>query len=271
MKEILSPVETADGLFHDGDPSTGAEGTVVHAKWLNAMQGAMIDTQMEHKNILAEVGMKPDGSQSTQLLTAIKAIAAASLSHAVSSVYPVGVVIWFAENKDPNTLFPGTKWTYIGENRTIRLAKKDGSDVMTTGGSDSVKLTVDYFPAHSHTFSANTSSFDYGTKTTSTFDYGTKNTTTNGAHSHVYTRPKINQENYLGTVRVDDGGRGAENVGTSTEGNHSHAVTIGAHSHRVGIGAHTHSVSGSTKNTGSGSAFSVANPFIKLMGWYRSA
>ncbi|MGL9774677.1 MAG: hypothetical protein ACR5LG_14015 [Sodalis sp. (in: enterobacteria)] len=53
MKEIISSVETADGLFHDGDPSTGAEKTVVHAKWLNAMRGAMIDTQTEHKNILA--------------------------------------------------------------------------------------------------------------------------------------------------------------------------------------------------------------------------
>ncbi|MGL9773270.1 MAG: hypothetical protein ACR5LG_03090 [Sodalis sp. (in: enterobacteria)] len=60
MKEIISSIDTADGLLHDGDPSTGAEGTAVHAKWLNAMQGAMIDTQAEHKNILAEVGMKPD-------------------------------------------------------------------------------------------------------------------------------------------------------------------------------------------------------------------
>lgn len=200
MKDIIAPIDSDDGLFHDGDPTGDVRGTVVYAKWLNAMQGAMIDTQTEHKNILAEVGMKPDGSQSAQLLAAIKAIAAASLSHAVSNVYPVGVVIWFAENKDPNTLFPGTKWDYIGENRTIRLAKKDGSDVKNTGGSDTVKLTVDHLPAHSHTFSANTSSFDYGTKTASTFDYGTKNTTTNGAHSHVYTRPKINQENYLGAV-----------------------------------------------------------------------
>ncbi|MGL9774500.1 MAG: hypothetical protein ACR5LG_12750 [Sodalis sp. (in: enterobacteria)] len=53
MKEIISSVESTDGLFHDGDPSTGAEKTVVHTKWLNAMRGAMIDTQTEHKNILA--------------------------------------------------------------------------------------------------------------------------------------------------------------------------------------------------------------------------
>ncbi|MGL9774210.1 MAG: hypothetical protein ACR5LG_10515 [Sodalis sp. (in: enterobacteria)] len=62
MKEIISLIDTADGVFHDGDPSIGAGGAVVHAKWLNAMQGAMIDTQTEHNNILAEVDMKPDSS-----------------------------------------------------------------------------------------------------------------------------------------------------------------------------------------------------------------
>ncbi|MFT4466220.1 MAG: phage baseplate protein, partial [Sodalis sp. (in: enterobacteria)] len=240
MKEILSPVETADGLFHDGDPSTGTEGTVVHAKWLNAMQGAMIDTQTEHKNILAEVGMKPDGSQSAQLLAAIKAIASASLSHAVSSVYPVGVVIWFAENKDPNTLFPGTKWVYIDENRTIRLAKKDGSDVMTTGGSDSVKLTVGHLPAHSHTFSANTSSFDCGNKVTSWFDYGNKGTDVQGDHVHSYIQASFPRRNGADGSDYSLANSGAT---TSVAGAHAHTVVIGGHSHTVNVGSHSHSVS----------------------------
>jgi len=40
----------------------------------------------------------------------------------VEAVYPVGIVAWFAQNKNPNVLFPGTTWKYIGENKTIRLA-----------------------------------------------------------------------------------------------------------------------------------------------------
>ncbi|MFT4465749.1 MAG: hypothetical protein ACMX3H_15205 [Sodalis sp. (in: enterobacteria)] len=92
MKDIISPVETADSLFHDGDPSTGAEGTVVHAKWLNAMQGAMMDTQTEHKTILAEVGAKPDSSQSAQLLAAIKAIATNCAAEASAHILPVGTL-----------------------------------------------------------------------------------------------------------------------------------------------------------------------------------
>ncbi|MFT4465740.1 MAG: gp53-like domain-containing protein [Sodalis sp. (in: enterobacteria)] len=79
MKEIISPVETVDGLFHDGDPSTGAEGTVVHAKWLNAMQGAMIDTQTEHKNILAAAGMQPKAEQNNQITEAINSLILQSL------------------------------------------------------------------------------------------------------------------------------------------------------------------------------------------------
>ncbi len=62
--------------------------------------------------------------------------------NAVDLLYPVGIVTWFAQNKDPNKLFPGITWKNIGENRTIRLASANGSDVMKTGGSDAVTLAV---------------------------------------------------------------------------------------------------------------------------------
>ncbi|MBV4413351.1 phage tail protein [Enterobacteriaceae bacterium YMB-R22] len=205
----------------------------------------------------------------------------------VDMLYPVGIVTWFAQNKDPNTLFPGTTWKYIGENRTVRLAAATGADVMTTGGADTVTLSVANLPAHGHTFSANSSSFDYGTKTTSNFDYGTKTTsgfdygtkTTNitGNHAHEYSFlrwqagwgwPSGNTNMGSVTQTTSTAGNHAHTVAI---GAHSHTVAIGAHTHAVGIGAHSHTVSGTTANTGSGTAFSVANSFIKLMGWYRSA
>lgn len=197
---------------------------------------------------------------------AVKAAYDLASMFSVDALYPIGIVTWFAQNKDPNTLFPGTTWKYIGENRTIRLAAANGSDVMSTGGSDSVTLTVGNLPAHDHTFSANTSSFDYGTKTTSTFDHGTKGTTAAGAHYHSI------------AFSTDDRGGAGFGGGppngaygrTGDVGDHIHQIAIGAHSHTVGIGAHSHSVSGTTATTGSGTAFTVANSFIKLMGWYRS-
>jgi len=64
---------------------------------------------------------------------------------------------------------------------TILLANEPISDVLQIGGSDSVALSADNMPSHSHGFSGNTSSFDHGTKTTST----------NGQHFHNV--PEISQ------------------------------------------------------------------------------
>ena len=74
MKDIIEPVDTDDGLFHDGDPSTGAEGTIVYAKIMNALQGGLISAQSEIKTILTEAGLKPDANSVSQLLTALKNI-----------------------------------------------------------------------------------------------------------------------------------------------------------------------------------------------------
>lgn len=189
----------------------------------------------------------------------------------VDMLYPVGIVTWFAQNKDPNTLFPGTTWKYIGENRTIRLASANGSDVMTTGGSDSVTLTVGNLPAHSHTFSANTSSFDYGSKRTSDFDYGSKQTDWQGNHSHGVDHRVSNQASQTGAYSDVLKTGGGVNFQTKDAGNHQHNLWIGSHNHDVWLGAHSHSVSGTTANTGSGESVSTLNSYIKLMGWYRSA
>ncbi|HHR5955610.1 TPA: phage tail protein, partial [Providencia alcalifaciens] len=135
----------------------------------------------------------------------------------LDAIYPIGIVAWFAQNKNPNTLFPNTKWQYLGENKTIRLANSNGSNVLTTGGADSIQLTEAQLPAHNHSFSA----------TTSSFDYGTKSTNTTGAHTHG--------------VNGEDSGSGGSNFGRGngntrtingmhSAGNHAHTVTIGAHS-----------------------------------------
>ncbi|PIJ48859.1 hypothetical protein BL250_02340 [Erwinia sp. OLTSP20] len=166
----------------------------------------------------------------------------------INSIYPVGIVTWFAQNKDPNKLFPGTTWKYIGENRTVRLASANGSDVMTTGGSDSVTLTTGNLPAHAHTFSANTS----------TFDYGTKSTDAQGNHNHTTDVGGVGNEGHSGVYY-----QGAKATLSTND--------AGEHVHNVHIGPHSHTFSGTTDNVGSGSEFSVANSFIKLMGWYRDA
>ncbi|MCG3471641.1 phage tail protein [Xenorhabdus bovienii] len=174
-----------------------------------------------------------------------------ALQHAVdlNTIYPVGIVTWFAQNKNPNTLFPGTKWQYIGENKTIRLANSSGNNVLSSGGSDAVKLTEAHLPAHNHSFSATTSSFDYGTKTTNT----------TGAHTHP--------------IQIwhghGEGGAKPSGYAISRIAGDYNTKASGAHSHTVAIGAHTHTVSGTTGNKGRGAGVTVTNAYIMLMGWYR--
>uniref|UniRef100_UPI0036D87D9B tail fiber protein n=1 Tax=Photorhabdus sp. RM322S TaxID=3342825 RepID=UPI0036D87D9B len=176
----------------------------------------------------------------------------------INTQYPVGIVVWFAQNKNPNELFPGTKWEYIGENKTVRLAKADGADILSTGGNDSVNLTTAQIPAHNHTF--------FGT--TSTFDYGTKTTSIAGDHYH----DSGWGEAFGGRYGYYDNTR--NNTGSSSIDSDNYKFntsTNGAHSHIVSIGSHNHTISGNTGDTGANAAISITNSYVKLMGWYRKA
>ncbi|QHR64721.1 tail fibers protein [Escherichia phage humlepung] len=215
----------------------------------------------------------------TKAETDQKIAEAISDSTDLNKIYPVGIVTWFNSNVNPNTALPGLTWTYLknGVGRTIRIAAANGSDVATTGGSDSVTLAVGNLPSHTHSFSATTSSFDYGTKNTNTTGAHTHSvsgsTSSAGNHNHSISWIGQNSTHYSG------GGGGSIGVGpgyTDVNGAHTHSVSgtaasAGNHAHSVGIGAHSHTVSGNTGGTGSGSAFSVTNQFYKLMAWVRTA
>ncbi|ROE11842.1 hypothetical protein C4Z00_005320 [Klebsiella pneumoniae subsp. pneumoniae] len=174
---------------------------------------------------------------------------AALASLQIDSVYPVGAVLFFAQNKNPNTLFPGTTWNYIGENKTIRLGLQDGSDVLDTGGADTVSIAKANLPAQALSITGTAASVDLGTKTTDS----------QGAHSHGWGSSMQKQGGSDQAV----GSNGGTDFGTTS--------TSGAHTHSVALGSHSHSVSGNTENMGSGTALNITNTYVKLMGWYRSA
>ncbi|ADP12374.1 putative phage tail fiber protein [Erwinia sp. Ejp617] len=260
--------EKMNALFHDVTEATGEMQQFGTAVWSDDGKPYPIRSQVYYSERTWQSRIKNNNEEPGKGSGWIEFKADVN---PVDMLYPVGIVTWFAQNKDPNTLFPGTTWKYIGENKTIRLCKADGSDIMTTGGSDSVTLAVGNIPAHGHTFSANTSSFDYGSKQTAGFDYGWKQTDTQGNHTHSLFKSSYDNNGDL-TIKYGGGGGSWIRNGTmSDDGAHVHNIHIGGHDHWVGIGAHSHSVSGTTASVGSGSAFSVANSFIKLMGWYRSA
>ncbi|WGL96652.1 phage tail protein [Arsenophonus nasoniae] len=187
-------------------------------------------------------------STNTTINVPTKSGTLALVSDLTATLYPIGIAIFFAQNKNPNQLFPGTKWQYTGENKTIRLAKADGSDILKTGGADTIKLTEAQLPAHGHAFSGTTNSFDYGTKTTST----------TGEHAHNYT----NKSKSTGSSGNSWSAASLESVNATTSAS-------GNHVHTVAIGAHNHTVSGTTGKTGAASAITITNAFVTLMCWYR--
>lgn len=60
---------------------------------------------------------------------------------------PPGTTRFFNQNLNPNERWPWSQWIYTGENKTIRVAKADGSNVGNTGGSDTVTLLRANLPA----------------------------------------------------------------------------------------------------------------------------
>ncbi len=255
--------------FTNGDKIMGRRATQFTDTYCDAVQEELCSV-IEAANITLS---KNDNSQ---LLAAINKLI-------VNSSHPVGIVAWFAQNRNPNDIYPGTTWKYIGENKTVRLAKSDGRDVLTTGGADSVTIITEHLPAHSHTFSASTSSFDHGSKTTASGGAHTHNVTgtaaSAGAHTHTlkFTGSDSGQ---AGSSSLPASGQSAlETSGTAaiaSAGAHTHSVTgtaavAGAHMHTVAIGSHTHTVNGRTGTIGGNTPMDVTNSYIKLMAWYRTA
>ncbi|NKG28835.1 hypothetical protein FVB43_02080 [Erwinia rhapontici] len=181
----------------------------------------------------------------------------------VDEIYPVGIVTWFAQNKNPNTLFPNTTWNSIGENKTIRLAKADGSDVMTIGGKDIYQIEKNHLPSLSLGLSGRTSS--------------------NGGHTHTRGTMNITGNIEANQLTKVGGGRatGAFSSyrsgldGVASMSSNSDGFNFDASKSWTGntsnSGVHDHTFSGNTEIMGSGLEFNVTNSFIKLMGWYRSA
>lgn len=73
MQALMPPIDTPDNKFHDGDPFTGVEGTIVTAEHLNNVQGAIRDVQAELISILTAAAVNPDSSV-LQVLNALKVI-----------------------------------------------------------------------------------------------------------------------------------------------------------------------------------------------------
>lgn len=164
---------------------------------------------------------------------------------------PPGTTRFFNQNLNPNERWPWSQWIYTGENKTIRVAKADGSNVGNTGGNDTVTLLRANLPAVQIDVTGETSEQEQQELTTSG----------NGRHRH----------------RAGDGAPG-DTWQDATHGTDNQKYTgwnytdyAEDHQHSVTIPPHKHSTSGKTADLGEGKSFSVVEAHTLLMCWSRVA
>ncbi|MCJ1857471.1 phage tail protein [Klebsiella quasipneumoniae] len=163
---------------------------------------------------------------------------------------PPGTVRFFAQNIDPNEIWPWSQWTYTGENKTIRIGKADGSNIGQTGGSDTVTLQQANLPAVQIEVSGETSERSEEKLTT----------TPGGVHNHGGVAGKDDPWEIGGDVRQLFN---PKKLGVTDD--------AGEHDHQVTIPPHKHTTSGKTANLGEGKSFSVVEAHTLLMCWARVA
>ncbi|EOD7385997.1 TPA: phage tail protein [Klebsiella pneumoniae] len=163
---------------------------------------------------------------------------------------PVGTTRFFNQNLNPNERWPWSEWVYTGENKTIRVAKADGSNVGTTGGSDNVTLQQANLPAVQIDVSGETDELPEKKLTT----------TKNGKHNHGGVAGKDDPWEIGGDVRQLFN---PKELGVTDD--------AGEHDHEVTVPAHKHTTTGKTENLGEGKSFSVVEAHTLLMCWSRVA
>lgn len=131
---------------------------------------------------------------------------------------PIGSVLSFADSSDPNVLWKGTTWVKFAKGRVLVGAgsyTENGTTytytVGDTGGEVKHKLTADEMPSHTHSASSSTTGAHYHGC------FGDNGKNPYGIYDAA--------ENHAGSSGADWNNPTGR---TSTDGAHSHTVTIGA-------------------------------------------
>ncbi|WP_154914895.1 phage tail protein [Klebsiella grimontii] len=190
------------------------------------------------------------GSLSTDIQQAIADAITAAKRDFWEDDNPVGTTRFFNQNLNPNERWPWSQWVYTGENKTIRVAKADGSNVGATGGSDTVTLQQANLPAVQINVTGETSEQPEQTLTTKPA----------GKHKHGGVPSRDNPWEIGGDISQRFN---PANLGETDE--------VEDHEHEFVTPPHDHTVEGKTDNLGEGQSFNVVEAHTLLMCWARIA
>ena len=172
-------------------------------------------------------------------------------------VYPVGSIYISYNSTNPGTLFGGT-WENYGSGRVLRGINSGTAG--STGGSDTVTLKEANLPSHTHDISH--------THTTISTTTSTMNLTANSegsSHSHTFNF-SIGSSWQSGDRIWLKGPEAGDWAIINGGGEHTHTVTGTVTIPELT----TKSATLTSGSTGSGSSFSVQNPYITVYMWRRT-
>jgi microcystin-dependent protein len=163
----------------------------------------------------------------------------------MSRQYPVGEMLITRRSANPNTWLGFGTWVAYGEGKTLvglNAAEAEFDLLDKTGGAKTHTLAAGEIPSHTHSFS------------------GSGTTSVAGAHAHTTRFNRTQKSNNATPYILSDPTSGENNNGsvdltTSTNGDHTHTVTV----------------SGTTGSAGSGSAHNNLQPYITVFFWKRTA
>lgn len=202
-------------------------------------------------------GVKPDAKGNIDITTVLETIKAMATPE-------IGDIICTKNATNPSKKYAGTTWQLLGQNQFL-MSAGSGASAGSTGGSNTHTLTVNELPSHTHTASTGGAGSHTHAATCST----------TGAHYHG--SPMSEPYNfkslwptfgYYDTTNGHVGSNGGldhDNSiwATSTDGNHSHTVTLAS------AGNHTHSVT--VDSTGGGASFDTRPQYLAVYMWIRTA
>jgi hypothetical protein len=173
------------------------------------------------------------GTSDTQTLTNKTIDGSANTLSKLSAAWPIGSVYLAVVSTNPATLLGFGTWSQIAQGQMLIGQKTADADFDTAEETGGAKTV-------------------------------TLTTTELPAHTHA-----------AGTLAADSSGAHTHTVGLATDGDQdgsgSNGAVYGSGMNTGSSGAHTHTISGSTASSGTGSAFSIMNPYFVVYAWKRTA
>lgn len=245
-------IKDADGRVIKDTYATKSDVANTYANLVNSAPETL-DTLNELANAL---GNDPNFATTVTKMISQKADKTV-VDNIVNVMYPVGIIVEFAKDVDPNATWVGTTWERMSSGRVLVSTGTSSSGTTytlgKTGGEESHKLTNDEMPLHNH---ASTTSSEGG---------HTHTGTTDTAGNHTHTLHKGNSGS--GGAYFSQGQVYGLNSGTVSPpdyaGDHNHTFTTSSN------GTHTHTIT--VSDTGGGKAHNNMQPYEVVNRWKRTA